>query len=183
MDSLYNLIFERWSRNQNEYKEYFISGEEIRQHMTAERLRAAIVEIFPSYHVEQVLGAIQAGGHKTFAILILIKHPKDIDAFIEQGQNQSEGIDRLLPLDQAQLLVRFSNKMPPVVGFLREQRSFTAPVFWDNVFTKMLATEAILPFLSDKYLGSGGFGDVYSVEIAPSHQRFRDMSLRHRGVS
>ena len=83
MDQLYKLVFDCWTRNENVNREYFVSSQDLREHMTPECLRKA---------VDEVLGGIKRGGHKTFAIFILIKQPKQIIKFIEYGQHLSYGL-------------------------------------------------------------------------------------------
>ena len=181
MESLYNLVFECWTRNKNISLEYFVSGQDLREHMTLEFLRKAVDEVFPPYHVDDVVNGINRGGHKTFAILVLIRQPKQIIKFIENVQYLSYGIDRLLPLAEEQLLDILSER-PLAVEFDQKQWSFTAPVFFDSLFPTAFHPKVVLPFLEEEELGHGGFGDVYGVQIEPSFQRFNDTVLCQHGV-
>ena len=181
MDQLYKLVFDCWTRNENINREYFVSSQDLREHMTPEYLRKAVDEVFPSYHVDDVLGGIKRGGHKTFAILFLIKQPKQIIKFIEYGQYLSYGIDRLLPLDEEKLLEILSER-PDVVEFDQKQWAFTAPIFFDSLFPTAVQQKAVLPFLQEEELGHGGFGDVHGVRIEPTFQRFNDTALCQHGV-
>ena len=181
MDRLYNLVFDCWTRNRNVNLEYFVSGQDLRDHMTPEYLRDAVDEVFPPWHVDDVLNGINRGGHKTFAILVLIKQPKQIIKFIEKVQYLSYGIDRLLPLDEGKLLDILSER-PQVVEFDQKQWGFTAPVFFDSLFPTAFQLKAVLPFLQEEELGHGGFGDVYSIQIEPTYQRFKDTALCQHGV-
>ena len=150
--------------------------------MEKELLRKAIVERFPPQHVNAVHNRVISGGHKIFAILILLKQPRYITAFIRKASYRSQGIDSLLPINEDVLRTLFEDKQL-AIDFTQRQRSFTAPLFFDNVFTLMIPAEAILPFIHEQYLNSGGFGEVYGVTIEPSHQKFEDASLCQRGVS
>ena len=150
--------------------------------MTRDLLRKAIVEQFPPQRVAEIVDHVQSGGHKIFAILILMKQCGFFDKFIQDRLYSSADIDSLLPYEERDLLPKFSNSQL-ALDFFQKQWSFIAPVFSDSVFKAELRSEVVLPFLRDDFLESGGFGDVYDVEIESSHQRFSDTSLRQQGAS
>jgi hypothetical protein len=56
--------------------------------------------------------------------------------------------------------------------FYEKQWEFTAPIFAPFVLRRSLEYETILPFIKEEKLGSGGFGDVYLLDIDPGHQVF-----------
>jgi len=113
--------------------------------------------------------------------LVHIRQTKSIRQFIENDQFQGSSIDRGLPFDKAKLRGILS---PATANeFYERQWHFVAPKFSESVFTRTLPPEMILPFIKQQPLGEGGFGDVYNIEIASSHQLFPCMSWDVKEVS
>jgi len=116
--------------------------------------------------------------------LVHIRQTKSIRQFIENDQFQGSGLDRGLPFDKDKLLGILS---VPVTAkeFYEQQWHFVAPKFSESVFTRTLPPKTILPFIKQQqqHLGEGGFGSVYNIEIASSHQLFHCTSWDVKEVS
>jgi serine/threonine protein kinase len=184
IENLYDMIFDVWSTNTNVEGNHFVSGQPLRQILTRDAIRDALLDrkIFAPYHVDQVIDAVLKGAHKTFAILVLIKQPKCIRKFIEHDQYHSSGLDRGLPFEEEKLSIMLPSRRI-AVAFREKQWGFIAPIFCESIFTRTLPSMAVLPFLQEEKVGCGGFGEVYMIRIASSHQRLGDPSLQNRVVS
>jgi hypothetical protein len=184
MEHLYDKISGLWSKYTNVEGKHFVSGQLLRQLLTRDAIRDALLDqkYFAPYHVDQVIEAVLGGAHKTFAILVLIKQPRCIRKFIEHDQYHSSGLDHGLPFDKEKLSQMLSSRKS-AVAFGETQWGFIAPTFCESVFTRTLPSTTVLPFLQEEKLGCGGFGEVYMIKIASSHQRLGNASLQNRGVS
>ena len=184
MDKLRNAIVESQYKNKDNRGRCFVSGPDIQGLLTRGAVREALYDKNASancklepYLVDQAVEVVNNGAHRIFAILIHIRHTKSICHFFEHDRSQNLELDHALPFDQSTLYAILKDHT--VAGeFYERQWHFAAPVFSDNIFTKVLPPETILPFTKDEIIGAGGFGDVYSIEIEPSHRRFLNRSMQ-----
>lgn len=189
MDKLRNLIFEVRSKNENIDGHYFVADQDLRDVMTQDVVREALLDQdinrksrLEPYHVDHAASVIASGAHKIFAILVLIDYTKAIRQFIENDNYQSSSLDHGLPYDKVKLRELLPTERV-VTDFFEKQWHFTTPMFSDSVFHRFLPRETILPIIKQDWLSSGGFGEVYSIEIPSSHQRFHSGLLQSREVS
>jgi hypothetical protein len=187
MEKLRNKIWEL--QNENFRHQKFVSEQDLGELLTRDVVYQALSDERASdncrlepFHIEQVVDVVVNGGHKVFAILVHIRQTKSIRQFIENDQFQGSGLDRGLPFGKAKLCDILSESVT-ANEFYEQQWRFVAPKFSESVFTRTLPPEMILPFIKQQPLGEGGFGDVYNIEIASSHQLFHCMSWDVKEVS
>ena len=103
-------------------------------------------------------------GRTTFAILIHIRKPDSIVAFLERNE-----LDRRLPFNQQQVL-----DILPEDGtsFFKNQWEFV-PFIFQRDYHQHIPDGYVLPFLTDTRLEEleGGFGAISEVTIASSMQK------------
>ncbi|KAK0514062.1 hypothetical protein JMJ35_003784 [Cladonia borealis] len=127
------------------------------------------------FAVQWMIQAIEKGGRKTFAALILIREEKKIIAFLEHYlQSDSQNLDSRLPFSKSELETILS---PDVASeFYEHQWELIAPVFTHRLLHRNIPIEFILPFVESRRIGGGGFGDVYEVVITAGHHKFKDIN-------
>ena len=124
------------------------------------------------FAVQWMIQAIEKGGGKTFATLILIREEKKIIAFLEHYlQSDSQNLDSRLPFSKSELEMILS---PDAASeFHEHQWELIAPVFTHRLLHRNIPVEFILPFIDSRRIGGGGFGDVYEVVITTGHHKFK----------
>lgn len=189
MEDLRNSILTAQNKNKNIRGQCFVSDDDLRNVLTEDAVRKALCDKetnkncrLEPFHIDQAVNVVVYGAHRIFAILVYIRHTKSILQFIGGDNYQRSGLDHRLPFEKGQLQVIFP---APTTGdeFYERQWHFTAPIFYDSIITRILPPEIILPIIEEEPLGAGGFGDVYSIKIASSHQRFDGVSQSQREVS
>lgn len=114
-------------------------------------------------HIPSLTQHIIAGGRKVFAILVLLKSEEaQIEQFIKHDQLAPTSLDSRLPFT----LEALETIVPNIAGeFFEKQWEFCAPIFSKGVLHRELHNSIHLPFVSEKNIDSGGFGDVYCFEL------------------
>jgi hypothetical protein len=189
MEDLRNSILTAQNKNRNVHGQCFVSDDDLRDVLTEDAVRKALRDRetttdckLEPFHIDQAVNVVVHGAHRIFAILVHIRHTKSILQFIEGDNYQSSGLDHRLPFEKGQLHAIFP--APTTVDeFYERQWHFTAPIFCDSIVTRILPPEIILPIIEEESLGAGGFGEVYSIKIASSHQRFDSVSRSQQEVS
>lgn len=157
-------------RRKNYQSRSFIPQETLFRLLQRTRIREALVDKNECYELGELVDIIFNGARKIFAILVLNCHERYITKFIEGDQLQSSQLDHRLPFHLEQLQTLMSRGHANL--FYEKQWEFTAPIFAPFVLRRSLEYETILPFIREEKLGSGGFGDVYLLDIDPGHQVF-----------
>jgi hypothetical protein len=157
-------------RSKNYQSRFFIPQEALLQLMQRDNIREALNTTIENYRLDEVVESIFRGARKIFAILLLNGHTRYIVKFIASDQLQSSQLDSKLPFDLEQLQSLIGAGHGSL--FYDKQWEFTAPIFTPFVLRRSLHYDTILPFLGERRVGSGGFGDVYLLEIDPNHQKF-----------
>lgn len=121
--------------------------------------------------VEELTQSLLPGAMKVFTILLLIGRLECIVSFIEDDQMQPADLDQKLPLPLQKLLTLLDDE-GAAAQFYGQQWTFTAPVFNRSSLPRILEKKTVMPFMESKSAGEGGFGEVYQVEIDPSHHSF-----------
>jgi hypothetical protein len=162
------------TRKQNAYGKYFVPENVLSNLMTVDALRAIFLETgLEHYQIEEMCSQVLAGAHKTFAILVCIKRPELISAFIQSDQMQPRYLDQRLPIDLQKLLTLIGDAST-AAQFYSRQWEFIAPVFSLSSLSRNLEKETVLPFLESEDLGEGGFGEVRKILIHSSHHSLSD---------
>ena len=189
MEDLRNSILTAQNKNKNTNGQCFVSDDDLRNVLTEDAIRKALCDReinkdckLETFHIDQAVNVVVHGAHRIFAILVYIRHTKSILQFIKADNYQSSGLDHRLPFEKEQLRAIFP--APTTVDeFYERQWHFTAPIFCDSSIKRILPPEIILPIIEEESLGDGAFGNVYSIKIASSHQRFDGVSQSQREVS
>ena len=126
------------------------------------------------FAVQWMTQAIEKGGRRTFAALILIREEKKIIAVLEHYlQSDSQKLDSRLPFSRLELETILS---PDVASeFHEHQWELIAPVFTHRLHHHNIPIEFNLPFIESRRIGGGGFGDVYEVVITAGHHKFKNI--------
>jgi hypothetical protein len=182
MDELRGAILEVQNKHRNVQGRCFVAEEDLRAVLTRGAVNQALYDKdidknckLELYHIDEAVDVVINGAHRVFAILVLIRYTKFILQFIQGDNYQGSGLDQRLPFDKDRLRSIF-HAQAPIEEFYDKQWHFTAPIFSDSVFTRLLPRETILPITEEEQLGEGGFGNVYRITIPPSHQRFQSIS-------
>lgn len=174
MEELKNLITDL--RRQNVECRWFVPHQALYELMTETIVQKAIYDTkIEYYHIREIVQAVVNGGHKIFAILILIGQPESILKFVEDDHLQGSHLDHKLPFQLDKLQKLLSN-LSAAKQFHEKQWEFTAPIFTGSVLPRVLEKEVILPFVESSEVGEGGFGVVHLIKVEPSHQEFSQAS-------
>ncbi|KAK6337821.1 hypothetical protein TWF696_001300 [Orbilia brochopaga] len=119
----------------------------------------------PFYQEADTVSWIVANGKRIFAILVVLGNQEHlIPKFIE---HDFETFDEKLPfpLDLLQKVV------PSIATeFHKKQWEFVSPIWSKNVIHRELPPDIRLPFVYNKKIDAGGFGDIYEIRLHPDHQ-------------
>lgn len=189
MEELRDSVLKVQNKYKNPRGQHFVSNQELYEVLSRDSVHKALHDKDISnscklevYHIDHAVDAIISGAHRIFAILVYIRNTKCIRHFIEGDKYKGSGLDHGLPFDKENLRTILPTELI-ADEFYERQWHFSAPIFSDSVFSRALPPETILPFTNEQRLGEGGFGDVYSINIEPSHQRYCDNSVQHWEVS
>ena len=172
----------------NVYNENFVSSDDLRKVLTEDALRSALRDRISTddcrlepYNIEDVLKAVIQGAHRIFAILVHIRRTSSILQFMRHDRYQASGLDNRLPFRMEELRAIFPAQIVRN-EFYERQWHYSSPVFCDSVVIRDLPVNTILPFVNEEPLGDGAFGDVYRIEIPPSHLCIESVSKGQREV-
>lgn len=149
-------------------------GSFIPQRLLYRLLTRAIISValrqagISALQIDDLAIKIYKGGQKVFAILVLLKGEESkIANFITHDQFAQSQLDFKLPFS----LELLNTIIPDIADeFFETQWEFVAPVFSRGVIHRELHDRTKLPFLQNTEIGSGGFGDVYEIQLDPDHQ-------------
>ena len=154
-------------RVENNASRYFVPNGELEKITTKDMVRTIIRSCnLDECDRPEILDVIFTGAQKILGILILIDKPHLITKFIEKDNYRASQLDSWLPLSKSTLepIIHKSTQ-----DFWEKQWEFLAPTFSNQQVHRSLDKEIILPFISKEYIDEGGFGDVYKIEVHPSH--------------
>jgi hypothetical protein len=153
---------------------------------------------FPASKETTMENATGKNFQKIFTILVLIRCPEKIWAFVKEevhdgnlplGTNCTDGTNGtpglLVRLEEPQTGLKCLTARSDVRDFLRRQWSVLAPSFTPSEVTPVprlfIAKGEILPFLRWKHTGRrGGSSEVYQVIVHPDHHRFDNNEVQER---
>ena len=195
LEDLRDSIIRIRAKHKNIYSQYFIPNQDVYDILTEEAIRNTFLDCdtllsshkdakyrLENYEIEQAVDAVMKGAHRVFAILIFIRSPGLIRQFIKHDNYQILPRDHGLPFDLEKLEIILGENTI-AMEFYDAQWQFTAPVFSDDIFTRELPPETVLPFVKESSIADGAFGDVFAIEIAPSSQLFNSDSGRQQKAS
>ena len=147
----------------------FIPEKEVHRVLSRDLVRSIISAFAPYSHLDEVLNSILQDAVKIFGILALVGHPECIDRFIHYDQLQTRSVDSLLPFAKANLQdILGDNYLAE--RFFEQQWELCAPVFTGRLIPRIFDRQTILPFLREWPLAAGSYGEVFKIEIHPSHR-------------
>ena len=178
MEELRRTIVKIQNKYTNHEGRSFINDQDLQKVLSFDTIYAALhdnnmeenCKIEP-YHVDEIVNIISAGARKTFAILVCIRYVKVISCFLANDKCRAPELDHMLPLDKSSLQAIFDDQIF-VNEFWERQWHYIAPVLSETVLLRSFPKETIMPFFHNDFFASGGFGDVYNIDIEPSHRRF-----------
>lgn len=124
--------------------------------------------------LDELAGEIVTRARKVFAILLFNNEVHHISCFFEKDHSQPTDIDHKLPF----VLEHLKDILPSqsAEDFFHNQWEFAVPVFSGKVITRALHPKIRLPFIRHRFLASGAFGMVYSIEVHPEHWKYEQVS-------
>ena len=156
-------------RRENHAVRKFIPEKEFRDVLSKELINSIISTFVPHYHHDEVLEFVLEDAPKVFGILVLINHVDCIYRFIRNDQLQTRHVDGLLPFSETRLQQILGDDY--LAGLFHEKQwEFCAPVFSGRIIPRILDRQIILPFLQESFLTAGRYGQVYKLDIHPSHR-------------
>jgi hypothetical protein len=122
----------------------------------------------PSHRLDAIADRIHSGARRVFAILVVLGgQEKEILRFIEHDNFQESPIDHKLPFSESDL----KTIIPSIAAdFYEKQWEFAAPVFTREVEHRSLDIWSILPFVENKWIGRGSFGEIFKIALHQGHQ-------------
>lgn len=172
MDQLQRAI--QQLRRKNYQSRYFVPRKALLNLLQRQTVEAVLKDKIPPRYLDDVTDSISHNGFLTFAILVVINGVEDITKLIEQDQLQRGQLDYKLPYDLGYLqgiIGEFRGEQ-----FVERQWEFVAPVFSPFVVQRRLADDTVLPFIKEKPIARGSFGQVYHVTIDSEHQEWDNPS-------
>jgi hypothetical protein len=164
--SIYNL------RIPNHWKRHFVPVDALYDLLGRGTIKEALRSSVKEHELDDLTDVVYRYGRLMFAILITINRVGCITKFLERDPSQPNQLDARLPLHEKDLVPRLT--FVDAKKFLHEQWTFCVPIFKKFTLRRVFADNIILPFTSDKLLGSGAFGQVYDVVVDSKHQKFAD---------
>lgn len=110
-------------------------------------------------------------GWRIFAVLVLVEQVRLVKPFREMAFLQ----DDRLPLEPWNLKDLKDYDSTWALHFYNKQWEVLAPYFSRGTISRSIDSKIALPFVEDKRIGGGGFGEVYEVSIDQKHQHLRDV--------
>lgn len=120
------------------------------------------------YQQAEAVESILRGGKRIFATLIYIKSTSSIVKFMERDHLQHQPLDARLPYRKTELVSILGETEGAL--FYHSQWMVSAPVFHADLSHRSFDRAVVLPFILDKMIDSGAYGDVYETTIDPEHQ-------------
>ncbi|KAL9121919.1 MAG: hypothetical protein Q9187_001523 [Circinaria calcarea] len=117
--------------------------------------------------------AVFNGGKRVLALLIMRNRVDLIVKFVETDQSSKTGhLDSRLPFEQETLTRILMNDNDAIFDIQRHQWEVIAPYFEEGRAHRIYQTDIVIPFVKSKWIGGGGFGDVYEVTLPSTHHGF-----------
>ncbi|KAL9041395.1 MAG: hypothetical protein Q9214_004126 [Letrouitia sp. 1 TL-2023] len=181
MELLYSSISKTRRKNAVDFR-YFAPSHQVREVMTTENIRSALIHSGTEiHHVNEAIEIIKTSAWNVFAVLVLIKQPQNIVNFIQDDRMQRGPIDHSLPFELGRLEELLDEQVAQ--DFYDKQWEFTAPTFSGSVSTRVLPDDFVLPFLSDVEVGEGSFGTVVRKEFKPRRKQSEyELELRNLSI-
>ena len=159
---------------QNYEKKSFVPHDALKVLMSEDRIAALIRALSEKREIEawqqpEIIGIVVNNGLRVFATLLSFSRPELILKFKETDHFAHSQLDSRLPLseDSLKLILRDERLS---AKFYKHQWKFLAPFFRADQSHRELQDSVVLPFISSKRLGEGGFGEVHKMNMAASYQ-------------
>ena len=125
--------------------------------------------------INEMSTRIHTGARRIFAILTVMNRQEFILQFLETDNLQRSPLDHRLPISLAD-----AREIIPDIAtsFYDRQWEFCAPVFCEGTGHRNLDIFTSMPFIEDKKVGEGGFGEVFKVIIHDGHTLIEPKKVR-----
>lgn len=160
-------------RRLNSGHQWFIPQLSLYQLMSRDAIRRALQDTGTEpYNLDEMVEYISRNGIKIFAILVLIDQGAFASSFVK-----AKLTDQQLPFSSDTLCNHLS---PQSSGhFYERQWKFTALAFHRSTTNRTFSSISILPFVDEKFIGSGSFASVYEIKLDSCHQQLEG-PFQHR---
>ncbi|KAM6513270.1 hypothetical protein FALCPG4_015713 [Fusarium falciforme] len=160
--------------NTNSEHRYFIPEAALFEIVTESAVKLSLRSFdVPVHEVRDLTDGIMRGARKCFAILVSIDHGGAISGFFRHDLLQHSHPDHRLPYASEILKQVFEEDeaSPTIKRFLEKQWEFAIPILHQNMISRNLDTNVILPFLHEEPAGRGSMGTAWKIEIHPQCHR------------
>ena len=148
---------------------HFVPEDQLNDLMSTGTVATLLSKISPAYRVPEITDFVLQRATKIFSVLILISEVEQVTRFIEHDQFGTHRVDHQLPFMEIRLTEIFEDRFV-ASKFYDNQWQFIAVTFSGQVTPRNLEKRTVLPFLSQSYISTGGFGSVWKVKIHPSYK-------------
>lgn len=162
---------------QNINKAQYIPEGQLDEILTSENIRICLEQSKISPNLwDDCIAAVESGGRRVFAILILVERMLFLDKFVGiDGSHIDLHLDAQLPLPNERL-VRLLGSQSKAKDFYKRQWEVLAPVFDGSSIHRTYDKDTILPFTRPvKELGDGAFGVVSMITLPNTQHRFENI--------
>lgn len=187
MGDLTSLLF--LARIRNHEGKYFIPIKSLDDLLPSNIIQKSVIRSgIEEIHRKDVLRAIENGGKRIFAILLLLGKEASMADFVQNDQMlESTDLDSKLPLHLETLTTVFADKAA-ALGFYQRQWELLPPFFHKGRNHRNFESETILPFTESDELAEGGFGRVFKVTVHADQHEFKHdshtkVSTMHQGYT
>ncbi|KAH7117524.1 kinase domain-containing protein [Dactylonectria macrodidyma] len=160
--------------NRNSEGRYFIPEADLFQIVTESAVKLSLRSLdVPAHEVRDLTDGIMQGARKCFAILVSIDRGGAIAGFFRHDLLQHSHPDHRLPYTSEILKQVFEEDevSPTIKRFLEKQWEFAVPILHQNMISRNLDTNVILPFLHEEPAGRGSMGTAWKIELHPQCHR------------
>ncbi|ETS78632.1 hypothetical protein PFICI_10694 [Pestalotiopsis fici W106-1] len=174
MDELQGRIDDLRFEYRNAAGEFFVPEAALFELLSEAEVRNLInIGDWEHHEREELAQGIMRGARKCLSILLLINASHRITGFFQHDSMQSSCPDDRLPYNEDSLRRALGPDSPQrlINRFLEMQWTFMTPMFKQHFISREFDRSMILPFMSERSVGSGSMGDAYLVKIHPQcHQ-------------
>lgn len=153
---------------------YFLTEDALNNVLTQDIIRECIEQADIDVLLKRnCIEAVFEGGKKVLALLIMQNRVGLLAKFVETDHSSKSGhLDSRLPFEQQTLTRILMDDGDAIFNIQRHQWELMAPYFQEGRAHRIYQTDVIMPFVQSKWIGAGGFGDVYEVSLPNSHHGF-----------
>lgn len=162
-------------RVENCYMQYFVPEDKLKEIISEDVINSLNRGIDHAYRRNEITRYILDRAVKVFAVLIAISRPARMQDFMTHDQSNAYNLDHQRPFTLHDLQTIFGDDLV-ASEFFDKQWEFWPPRFSGEVIRREFLPKTIFPFVRERHLATGGYGDVFRVHI---HPLYRPLHFQH----